>query len=102
VFEKLTLPSSEAGLIFAITGAMRTRYYDTDLNDAAWAWIAPYLPAAQSGGRPRTTDPRTVLNATFYLLRTGCQWSATPRVPASGRFIRKVSAKGGEAGRKKG
>jgi hypothetical protein len=24
----------------------------TDLNDAAWAWIAPYLPAARSGGRP--------------------------------------------------
>ena len=23
---------------------MSTRYYDTDLDDAAWAWIAPYLP----------------------------------------------------------
>jgi hypothetical protein len=53
---------------------MSTRCYDTDLNDAAWAWIAPYLPAARSGGRPRTTDPRAVLNAIFYLLRTGCQW----------------------------
>jgi Putative transposase of IS4/5 family (DUF4096) len=53
-------------------GAMSTRYYDTDLNDAAWAWIAPYLPAGQSGRRPRTTDLRAVLNAIFYLLRTGC------------------------------
>src|SRR5271157_4511214 len=52
---------------------MSTRCYDTDLNDAAWAWIAPYLPAARSGGRPRTTDLRAVLNAIFYLLRTGCQ-----------------------------
>jgi hypothetical protein len=51
----------EAGLICAITGAMSTRCYDTDLNDAAWAWIAPYLPAARSGGRPRTTDLRAVL-----------------------------------------
>jgi len=58
---------------------MSTLYYDTDLNDAAWAWIAPYLPAAQSGGRPRTTDLRAVLNATFYLLRTGCQWRLLPR-----------------------
>jgi putative transposase len=40
---------------------MSTRCYDTDLNDAAWAWIAPYLPAARSGGRPRTTDLRAVL-----------------------------------------
>ena len=53
---------------------MSTRCYDTDLNDAAWAWIAPYLPAARAGGRPRTTDLRAVLNAIFYLLRTGCQW----------------------------
>jgi hypothetical protein len=51
----------EAGLICAITGAMSTRCYDTDLNDAAWAWIAPYLPAARSGGRTRTTDLRAVL-----------------------------------------
>src|SRR5271166_6547606 len=55
------------------------RCYDTDLNDAAWAWIAPYLPAARSGGRPRTTDLRPVLNAIFYLLRTGCQWRLLPR-----------------------
>ena len=58
---------------------MSTRCYDTDLNDAAWAWIAPYLLAARSGGRPRTTDLRAVLNAIFYLLRTGCQWRLLPR-----------------------
>src|SRR3954447_23821248 len=58
---------------------MSTRCYDTDLNDAAWAWVAPYLPPARSGGRPRTTDLRAVLNAIFYLLRTGCQWRLLPR-----------------------
>src|ERR1700738_1488982 len=57
---------------------MSTRCYDSDLNDDAWAWIAPYLPAARSGGRPRTTDLRAVLNAIFYLLRTGCQWRLLP------------------------
>jgi hypothetical protein len=45
----------------------------------AGAWIAPYLPAVRSGGRPRTTDLRAVLNAIFYLLRTGCQWRLLPR-----------------------
>ena len=24
---------------------MSTRFYDTDLTDAAWAWVAPVLPA---------------------------------------------------------
>src|SRR3954463_7970885 len=43
------------------------------------AWVAPYLPEARTGGRPRTTDLRAVLNAIFYLLRTGCQWRLLPR-----------------------
>ena len=63
-------------------GSHEHRCYDTDLNDAAWAWIAPYQLAARSDGRPRTTDPRALLNAIFYLLRTGCQWR---RYPASSR-----------------
>jgi transposase len=53
---------------------MSTRFYDTDLTDAAWAFVAPVLPAARLGGRPRTTKLRAVLNAIFYVLRTGCQW----------------------------
>jgi transposase len=44
---------------------MSTRCYDTDLNDAAWAWIAPYLPAARPGGRSRTTNLRAVLTRSF-------------------------------------
>ena len=35
-----------------------------------------FLPAARPGGRPRTTDLRAVLNAIFYLLRTGCGQAA--------------------------
>ena len=58
---------------------MSTRFYDTDLTDAAWAFVAPVLPAARPGGRPRTTKLRAVLNAIFYLLRTGCQWRLLPR-----------------------
>jgi len=62
---------------------MSTRFYDTDLADAAWSWVAPVLPAARQGGRPRTIDVRAVLNAIFYLLRTGCrtgcQWRLLPR-----------------------
>ena len=55
------------------------KLYDTDLTDAAWALIGPMLPAAPRGGRPRTTNIRAVLNAIFYLLRTGCQWRLLPR-----------------------
>jgi putative transposase len=53
--------------------------YDTDLTEEAWALIAPILPAQRPRGRPRTTNLRAVVNAIFYLLRTGCQWRLLPR-----------------------
>ena len=56
-----------------------SQLYDTDLNDLAWAVVEPQLPAALPGGRPRTTNLRAVVNAIFYLLRTGCQWRLLPR-----------------------
>src|SRR5215208_3481661 len=56
-----------------------SRRYDTDLSDAAWALVAPLLPPARPGGRPRTTDLRAVVDAILYLLRTGCQWRLLPR-----------------------
>src|ERR687885_2646817 len=53
--------------------------YSTDLTDGAWALVYPVLPPARTGGRRRTTDLRAVLDAIFYLLRTGCQWRLLPR-----------------------
>ena len=53
--------------------------YPTDLTDAEWTMVAPFIPAAQPGGRPRTTDMREVVNATFYILRSGCQWRMLPQ-----------------------
>ena len=53
--------------------------YPSDVTDAEWACIAPLLPAAKPGGRPRTTELRAVLNALFYQQRTGCQWRYLPQ-----------------------
>src|SRR5215208_1382871 len=53
--------------------------YPTDLRDEEWAVLAPLIPPAKSGGRPRTTDMRAVLNAIFYLLRSGGAWRLLPR-----------------------
>ena len=37
----------------------------TDLNEAQWAILAPLLPPAKPGGRPRTMSLRSVLDAVF-------------------------------------
>jgi len=53
--------------------------YPSDMTDAEWALIAPFVPAARRGGRKREVDMREVLNGIFYVLSTGCQWSALPK-----------------------
>jgi len=52
--------------------------YPTDLTDREWALLAPLIPEPRPGGRPRSVDLREVLNAIFYLLRTGCSWRMLP------------------------
>ena len=39
--------------------------YPTDLTDTEWTLLAPLIPAAKPGGRPRTTDMREVVHAIF-------------------------------------
>jgi putative transposase len=53
-------------------------HYPSDLTDAQWALIEPHLPTEPGGGRPRETDMRDVVDAIFYLVRTGCQWRYLP------------------------
>jgi putative transposase len=57
---------------------MRMHHYPSDLTDAQWALIGPHLPTEPGGGRPRETDTRDVVDAIFYLVRTGCQWRHLP------------------------
>jgi putative transposase len=54
------------------------RPYPTDLSDAEWNYIEPHLPAPKEHGRPRIHSPREILDAIFYLLRSGCQWRLLP------------------------
>jgi transposase len=53
--------------------------YPCDLTDAEWAHLAPLLPEPARRGRPRRWALRLLVNAIFYLLRTGCAWRYLPR-----------------------
>jgi transposase len=56
------------------------RCYPSQITDAMWAVIGPLLPARdlRRGGRPRIYGDRLVLDAIFYVLRSGCQWRMVP------------------------
>ena len=56
---------------------MEPRHYDTDLTDAQFALVRPFLPQPKKMGRP-PADLRAVLNAILYLVRSGCQWRLLP------------------------
>ena len=51
--------------------------YPSDMTDQQWAIIEPLIPVHKVG-RPRVHDMREVLNAIFYLNRSGCQWDMLP------------------------
>ena len=60
---------------------MTRKPYPTDLTDAQWEALEPLLPKPKSGtrkgGRP-AADTREVVNAVWYLLRSGTAWRLLP------------------------
>jgi transposase len=55
-----------------------TKTYPSDLRDEEWAILDPLIPRARKAGRPEKYSKRTILNAIFYLVRSGCAWRMLP------------------------
>lgn len=55
--------------------------YPSDMSDAEWSIIQPYIVEAPGVrlGRPREVDLRRVVDGIFYVNRTGCQWRYLPK-----------------------
>ena len=53
--------------------------YPSDVTDAEWSLVAPWIPPARRGGNRRHVDEREVVNGLMYVLSTGCQWRAIPK-----------------------
>jgi transposase len=60
----------------AIPGGTKT--YPSDLRDEEWALLDPLIPRARKAGRPEKYPKRAILNAIFYLVRSGCAWRMLP------------------------
>ncbi len=58
--------------------AFHRKAYPTDLTDEQWELIELVIPPAKRGGRPRAVSMREVVNAMFYVTRSGCQWDMLP------------------------
>jgi putative transposase len=51
------------------------QHYPTDLTDSQWQIFKSFLNAK----RKRATSLRSVCNAIFYVVKSGCQWRMLPR-----------------------
>jgi putative transposase len=60
---------------------MRRSKYPTDLADSEWECLKAHLPVHEkrSRGRPRLHSLREILDAVFYVLKSGCPWRFLPR-----------------------
>ena len=52
--------------------------YTSDLTDPEWHLIDYGFPKPSTQGRPREHSYRELLNAVFYVVKTGCQWRNLP------------------------
>lgn len=52
--------------------------YPSSLTDPQWETIQPLLPKRPGGGRPPRHHRRAILDAIFYVLRTGGAWRLLP------------------------
>lgn len=52
--------------------------YPSDLTDAEWAPLEPFIPPVKTGGRPAKYPRREVVNAILYVLRSGGSWRMLP------------------------
>jgi putative transposase len=53
--------------------------YSTNLTDPEWECLKPHIPPPNKRGRPRVHTTREILDAVFYMLKSGCPWRLLPR-----------------------
>ncbi|OJW52302.1 MAG: hypothetical protein BGO67_10650 [Alphaproteobacteria bacterium 41-28] len=71
--------------------------YPSDLEDEQWDLISKYFTYGNYGNRAKH-NKRALVNAVFYLTKTGCQWRQLPHDfppwPTVHSFYRRAKKKG--------
>ena len=52
--------------------------YPSDVSDAEWEFLLPYLTLMRTDAPQRSHELREVFNALRYVVKTGCQWRMLP------------------------
>lgn len=52
--------------------------YPGDLTDAEWNVLQPLIPGSAKLGRSPRYEKQAILDAIFYVVRSGCSWRMLP------------------------
>jgi transposase len=63
----------------------RRKRYPSDVTDAQWELIEPFIPKLSTAAAGPTIPRREIVNAILYVLRTGCSWRQMPHDLPNGK-----------------
>lgn len=61
-----------------MTQPLKRKRYPSDLTDAQWELLAPFIPEVSPNATIPTIPRREIVNGILYVLRTGCSWRQMP------------------------
>ena len=59
--------------------------YPSDLTNAQWELLAPFIPEVSPTATVPTVARREIVNGILYVLRTGCSWRQMPHDLPNGK-----------------
>ncbi|WAN70124.1 transposase [Moorena producens JHB] len=54
------------------------QHYPSDMSDREWQVLRRLIPEPSGFGHPLMVNLREIINAIFYVQRSGCQWEMLP------------------------
>lgn len=70
-----------------MTTQLSRKPYPSDLTDAQWQILAPFIPAPAPDSPREPIARREIVNGILYLLRTGCSWRQMPHDLPNGKTV---------------
>lgn len=65
----------------------KRKSYPSDLSDAQWEVLAPFIPEVSPDATVETIPRREIINGILYVLRTGCSWRQMPHDLPNGKTV---------------
>jgi putative transposase len=85
--ERERRPSSDQKGPKAMTTQFNRKPYPSDLSDAQWELLAPFIPGPAADSPREPIARREIINGILYLLRTGCSWRQMPHDLPNGKTV---------------